>query len=76
MMVITVIVGIPVASDGIMLSVATLSGPAGCHFLQHLGQHERAHQRGEDTLVRMRQALGNDHPYTVRSAAAVLTHPG
>ena len=24
----------------------------------------------------MRRALANDHPYTVRSAAAVLTHPG
>lgn len=76
MMVITVIVGIPMTSGGIMLSVATLSGPAGCHFLQHLGQHERAHQRGRTPWCRMRRALGNDHPYTVRSAAAVLTHQG
>ncbi|HZA16460.1 MAG TPA: tetratricopeptide repeat protein, partial [Pseudonocardiaceae bacterium] len=33
-----------------------------------LGQHEQARQLGEDTLTRCRRVLGDDHPYTLRSA--------
>jgi hypothetical protein len=43
-----------------------------------LGQYERARQLDEDTLTRMRRILGEDHPYTLRSAAnlaAALTNP-
>lgn len=36
-----------------------------------LGQYQAADELGEDTLARMRQVLGEDHPDTLRSAYLV-----
>jgi hypothetical protein len=47
--------------------------------LRDLGQYEPARRLAEDTLTRMRQVLGDDHPDTLRSAhnlAAVLVNLG
>jgi hypothetical protein len=33
-----------------------------------LGQHEQARQLAEDTLIRCRRILGNDHPDTLNTA--------
>jgi DNA-binding SARP family transcriptional activator len=38
-----------------------------------LGQHERAHQLGEDTLTRCRRVLGDDHSQTLMSAHHLAT---
>jgi hypothetical protein len=48
-------------------------------ILRELKEHEPARQLGEDTLVRMRRVLGEDHPDTLRLAhnlASILTDLG
>lgn len=52
-------------------------GCSGANTLQEAGQYKRARELAEDTLTRLRQILGADHPDTLRSArtlAAVLAN--
>jgi Bacterial transcriptional activator domain/NB-ARC domain/Tetratricopeptide repeat len=43
----------------------------GVHTLRELGQYEQARQLAEDTLTRMRQVLGDNHPYTLETATSL-----
>ena len=43
--------------------------------LRALGEHEQARTLDADTLIRRRRVLGNDHPDTLRTAAAMAENP-